>query len=152
MTATSPDRHAFGITAALLAQGERLDALSRMLTAILLATLLLGAGQGSPLTVTALIVGTGAGIVELYLAARVGLDAALFVHLGKDAADGRLDLLAFDAAMTGHGLAPPGMSGRPIARRCRGARRLLVGQASALLIQVALALGAALALTSGASR
>lgn len=152
MSATSPDRHAFGITAALLAQGERLDALSRMLTAILLATLLLGAGQGSPLTVTALIVGTGAGIVELYLAARVGLDAALFVRLEKDAAEGRLDLPAFDAAMTGHGLAPPGMGERSIARRCRGARRLLVGQASALLIQVALALGAALALTSGASR
>ena len=80
-------------------------------------------------------------MVELAIAMRVSLDAALFRRLAEDAAAERLDVAAFDAALLALKLMSPGKAGQPIARRFAGARRLLVLQGATLVMQVAAAIG-----------
>jgi hypothetical protein len=81
------------------------------------------------------------GVVELLIAMRVSLDAALFRRLANDAAGERLDVASFDAAMLALKLMRAGQAGQPIAKRFAGARRLLVIQEAALLLQVVASIG-----------
>ena len=133
-------REALALTAALLRQGERLDRLSRALTVVaLIGTMVAGtmvAGMvirasfvwyAMPMLALAALV----GLVELWLAIRTGIDAALFARLA--AGESRLDTL--DAALAGLGLMPPAKAGRPLEARIAGARRLLRWQGYALLAQ-----------------
>ena len=76
------------------------------------------------------------GTAELFIAMRVSLDAALFRRLANDAAGERLDVPSFDAAMLALKLMRAGQAGQPIAKRFAGARRLLVIQGAAFLLQV----------------
>lgn len=121
------------IAATLLEQGDRLDQLSRILTVGGLIGLV---GSGVVGLQTGLLSGAMAlaGLVELYFAFRVALDAVLFRQLARDGADWQ----SFDGAMTRLGLLPPAKAGRSAEARIAGALRLLRCQAVALAVQVAL--------------
>jgi len=116
------------VCAALLAQGQRIDALSRLLTvgALLLAPF----APQNALAGLGLVV--AAGILQLYLAIRVGFDAALFGRLAD-----MTDLAGMDAALLQLALIPAAKAGRSLAPRLAGARRLLRGQRLALALQLA---------------
>jgi hypothetical protein len=131
----------------LLDQGQIVNRLSIAVTAIAVAILLLPMLPPSEATLPTAAIVAIFGIAELAMAMRVGLDAALFRRLANDAAAERLDVAAFDAALLALKLMSPGKAGRPIARRFAGARRLLIVQGAALLLQLvaALAGGAAIA-------
>jgi hypothetical protein len=142
------DRLALAVAASLLEQGRVIDGLSRLVTALavvgtpILATLLSPLAMGLPLVVIAL------GLLQTWLASRVGFDAALFSRL---AASPGASTEAFDRVMTHIGLLPPGKAGRPWDLRIAGARRLMAWQAVAMLAQVGVAMAAAV-LIVGMSR
>jgi hypothetical protein len=146
-------RQLLATTAALLDQGRAVDRLSRLVTAAALAGLLLGplVGHAPPAAIAVLALVALAGAAELFFALRVGFDAALFRRLAAEAgAPGFADL---DAALVRLALIPSGKAGRPAAERAFGAKRLLVCQGLALIVQIAVALvgGAALALPMAGS-
>jgi hypothetical protein len=82
-----------------------------------------------------LAAGLVAALGQTVLALRVGFDAALFRRLSLAP-----DLAAFDTAMTALALMPAAKTGRPMAARVAGARRLIVLQGACLVAQVALIL------------
>lgn len=129
------------ITASLLRQGRGLDRLSRGLTLIGAAVVFFGSQSW---------LGAGmlmAGAAQSWFAFRVGFDAALFAALGRS----DCTLVGMDGALIGLHLMPEVKSGRDIALRAAGAKRLLMWQAAALLAQVALCvIAAGLAAVGGA--
>ena len=127
----SETRSTLAVTVALLERGADLNRLSALLTA---AALLLPLFVPQPVAFI-LLAAALAGVGELYFATRVGLDAALFVRL-----EATPDLAALDRGLAALGLLPPGKGGRPLAPRIAGARRLLIRQAIAFLLQVLLIL------------
>ena len=140
-------RQLLATASVLLDQGRAVDRLSRPLTvAALIGLLLVPSIRGAPATMLMTIMGLVAlaGMAEAYLAIRVDIDAALFRQLA--ASTGAPDLTALDAALLRLRLLPQAKAGRPALERIAGARRLLHGQAAALIVQIALILaGAALA-------
>jgi hypothetical protein len=120
----------------LLDQGMIVNRLSIAVTAIAIAILLLPMLPPSEATLPTAAAVALFGLVELFIAMRVSLDAALFRRLANDAAGERLDVASFDAAMLALKLMRAGQAGQPIAKRFAGARRLLVIQEAALLLQV----------------
>jgi len=124
----------------LLDQGILVNRLSIAVTAIAIGILLLPMLPPSEATLPTAAIVAAFGMAELAIAMRVGLDAALFRRLANDAAAERLDVAAFDAAMLALKLMRAGQAGQPIAKRFAGARRLLVIQAGALLLQAIAAL------------
>ena len=140
----SPNKQAAHMLAAatdLLEQGRSLNRLSVAITAIAVGVMLVPDFAGTT-PVTALV--ALAGVVELFFASRVRFDGRLFSRLATDAADDRLDLAAFDAALTALRLMPEGQVDRRIADRFLAARRLLLLQALALGAQIAIAVLGAL--------
>jgi hypothetical protein len=132
------------IAAALLDQGRRADGLSRLVTAAaLIALMVWPAMPGRPPVLVQAILGVVAlaGLGESYLASRVGFDVALFRRL-VDRRDA-FDLDRLDSALLRLDLIPPAKTGRPIAARVAGARRLLQWQGRLLGLQAALILGGA---------
>jgi hypothetical protein len=130
--------------AALLDQGRIIDATSRGLTvAAALALMLLPALASRPptLPMTILSVVMLAGIAEIYLAVRVGFDAALFRQLAAD--PGGPDLAALDGALVRLELLPPIKAGRPLPARLAAAQRLLRRQAVLVIVQACLVLAGA---------
>jgi hypothetical protein len=142
MTAADPgERDLATVAAALLDQGRRADALSRLVTvAALFVLMLLPAIPGRPPLLLPAMLGPVAllGLGEAYLAMRVGFDAALFRRLAAPVET--FDLGRLDEALLRLGLIPPGKTGRPIAERIAGTRRLLFWQGLMLGIQIALIL------------
>ena len=136
----SPHHAMLEVITALLQQGRIIDRWSRLLTIAALILLLATIMMGAPKIVLALVVLVG--IVEIYLAIRVGFDAALFERLREPAA---MDLASLDAALVQLGLLPASRSGRPLDDRIAGARRLFYKQGAALAIQLAVLLCAAAA-------
>ena len=124
----------------LLDQGLGIDRLSRLLTAAALIALIGIAvwGVHHPVPVSLLALSVLAGVVEVYLAIRVGFDAALFRHLADAAETGTRDLANLDAALMAIGLVPASKTGRPLEARVAGACRLFYQQAGSLALQVAL--------------
>ena len=120
----------------LLDQGQIVNRLSIAVTAIALAILLLPMLPPSEATLPTAALVALVGVIELFMAVRVSLDAALFRRLALDAQAERLDVAAFDAAMLALKLMSPGKAGQPIAKRFAGARRLLIIQGATLLLQV----------------
>jgi hypothetical protein len=149
MTADSLARPLFATTAALLEQGATLDRLSRPLTAASLIGLVLLPLLGPVTALSLALVGliALAGLAELYLALRVGFDAALFRELAESGE--AAELAPLDAGLSRLGLRPAAKAGRPAADRVAGAQRLLRRQAVALAAQLGVvALAAAFAATS----
>ena len=92
-----------------------------------------------PALVLSALLGSGAaGLSGLWLGIRTGFDAVIFARWARDAASGRLDLGAFDAAMVRRGLMPAAKAGRNIDARIAGATGLLRRHALMLAIQIGL--------------
>jgi hypothetical protein len=90
---------------------------------------------------------TIAGFAEMYLAVRVGFDAALFRRIAD--AGAQPDFAATDAALDALGLMPPAKSGRPAEARIAGARQLFRFQVLTLAAQgVSLLAGVSIMLIS----
>jgi len=127
--------------AALLEQGRRVDALSHGVTwaALLTGVIALGfGGRGAHGFAAMAAAAVLVGLVELWFAARVDLDAQLFRHLAAEAGAGRLDLARFDAGLHLAGLIPAPTATRGIGARIAGARRLLGAQAAVCALQLML--------------
>lgn len=143
------ERDVLATAAALLDQGERIDGLSRAVTVTALAAL---AAFGlfdieTPASAALFASSVLMGLAELYLAIRVGLDAALFRRMAD--ASAAPDLARLDGTMTALGLLPAGKAGRPLDQRTNGACRLLRIQAILAAVQIALfMIGAVLAMLS----
>lgn len=142
MEALSPTKEASprdvaAAAANLLDQGAIIDRLSRPITIAGLIGLMVGLGiELGALLIAGLMLVTLAGLAETYLAFRTGFDAALFRRLstGNEGPDlGRLD-----AALAELGLECKAEGN--IEQRASAARRLLVLQGSALVLQVAVVL------------
>ncbi|WP_190285828.1 hypothetical protein [Montanilutibacter psychrotolerans] len=132
--------------ALLLRQGRRLNALSWLLLALAGGWLVIAAsGQGTLAggSLPWLLVSVSAGLLQLYHAVRVDLDADLLEALSEaggapggsdeDVADASARTL--DASLQSLGLQPPSGGGRDWRARWRGARRLLLWQSAWLLAQ-----------------
>ncbi|RYJ02910.1 MAG: hypothetical protein EON47_05990, partial [Acetobacteraceae bacterium] len=133
------DRDLAATGALLLAEARRIDRLSRPVTILAMAVLLLApllptAPSRGGVAVLALVVVLGLG--QAFTALRVAFDARLFAALG----DGRAPatLAALDVALTGLGLLPDAKAGRPLPLplRLAGAARLMRRQAALLLGQI----------------
>ena len=153
--ADTVERDLAAAAAALLDQGQRADHLSRLITAAAIVSCCCcrrswGRRRWYWRQSSALV--ALLGFVELYLAIRVGFDAALFHRWGA-VPDG-FDCARLDRALLRLGLMPEAKTGRPIAERIAGARRLLAWQgvtlaAQVLLVLVGAALSASLARSGG---
>lgn len=129
--------------ASFLAQGRLIGGLSQLLTAgaiLLLVALEIFGPTPSPATAIALLLAIALGLAERTFAFRVGFDAALFARLADDRSAA---LPRFDQALIDLGLLPPEKAGRPVEVRFAGARRLLLRQAAAAILQVLALIAAA---------
>lgn len=129
-----------GLCADMLTLGRSLDLWSSGLALVALGALLLApALAAAPLWAT-----LAPALPARYFALRVRFDEAVFrrwANVWSGSADDHLPavtMAAFDRAL---GRTP---DGRPLAARCRGARRLLCWQALATLLQTACAVAAAM--------
>jgi hypothetical protein len=139
------ERAMLGIAAELMAQGRALHLLSALATAVALGLAALGPASPTPAAQAALAISLLAGAAETVLAVRTGFDAGLFGRLAAG-----LDLADLDAGMRALGLMPARKTGRPVAARIAGAKRLLAWQAAVLLLQAACLGAAALPFAAGA--
>ena len=132
------------VVSVLLRQGERLDRLSRALTVVaLIAIVLTGVMlttlrddarvQTSLAWYTVLLPGGAllAGLAQVWLAMRTGIDAALFERVATGAT--HWDIM--DTAMLRLRLMPAAKIRRPVEARVAGALRLLRLQGVALAVQ-----------------
>ena len=142
---TPVERSLMATTAALLAQGRLLDGLSRPLTLFALGSLLVAPLLAMPLSwslLMLLVAIGGVGLVQAYFAFRVAFDAALFQALS--AGDALNGLPGLDGALAALRLMPERKAGRLAEARARGAMRLLLFQASLIVLQVVLIVGGGL--------
>ena len=129
--------------AAFLAQGRLIGGLSRLLTAgalLLLVALEIFGPTPPTATAIALLAAIALGLVERYFAFRVGFDAALFARLADDP---YATLPHLDRAFVDLGLLPREKAGRTLQVRFAGARKLLLRQAAAAILQVLALIAAA---------
>lgn len=134
-----PPRDVAAAAADLLDQGATIDRLSRPITIAAMIGLMVGLGiELGALLIAGLMLVTLAGLAETYLAFCTGFDAALFRRLSTGN-EGQ-DLGKLDAALIELGLLTESKPERAIEQRALGARRLLVLQGSALVLQVAVVL------------
>ncbi len=123
----------------LLDLGAIIDRVSRPITIAALIGLMVGLGLGlGALLIASLLLVALSGLAETYLALRTGFDAALLRRLVTGNQDP--DLGKLDAALSELGLIAESKTEHAIAERASGARRLLVLQGSALVLQVAVVL------------
>lgn len=137
------ERQILTTTAIVLDQGVRLDNMSRGLSmASLIGVVCVGVvtGRASAPSMALLASAALAGLVELWLAMRVAIDAALFRQLATAATP---DWATLDAALLRLHLLPKAKAGRPAAERIGGTWRLLRGQGAALIVQVGLIIAGA---------
>jgi hypothetical protein len=130
---SDPQTASLSIAAALLRQGRTINLASCCFTLAALAGALLGSSGAVPLVL--LLAAILLGMAQVYLAIRVGFDAALFDGLAQQAAGAKADLAAFDRAMLALGLLPAEKVGRDVAPRIVGARRLFSLQIAAMACQ-----------------
>jgi len=126
------ERATYGMVADLLESGSPMHHASVAL--LLAAALGFTAGEGSGLLAGSMI----AGLVQGYFRLRTGFDA----HLVRRLENG-FDPASFDTTMSRLGLLDERRIGRAAVVRCRGARRLLIGQAVSLAIQAVCLVAAA---------
>jgi hypothetical protein len=110
------------VVAGFLKAGRVLDSASSVL---LLGTLVLARGPLSAPVLALMLVNVVLAVAAKYLAWRVALDAEFFTLLHEQPTQ----TAAFDAALAAFLGRPAPVAGRSLASRCRGARRLVVGQA-----------------------
>ncbi len=125
------------IVSILLRQGQLLDRLSRAITvAALVGLVVCGVLLDRPPVFGMVLMGAVIvmGVIELWFAVRVAIDADLFHCLADDP-----DWAALDAALVELDMIPASKTGRAAKPRIAGARRLLRFQSLALIVQLVLA-------------
>ncbi|MBS1160965.1 MAG: hypothetical protein H6R15_3384 [Proteobacteria bacterium] len=129
------------IGAALCETGQRIDAWSRLFTAIaLLACVLPAPCSVWPFLLVGILL---AGLAQVFYALRTGFDRAIFAHwLAQPENTAITGLAAFDQALLVARLAKR-LPERTLGERVAGVRRLVLGQLLALGGQIAGTLGAA---------
>lgn len=137
----SADQARAAIGAALCETGQRIDAWSRLLSAVaLLACALPPPGAIWPFLLTGVLL---AGLGQLYCALRTGFDRAIFAHwLAQPENAAPAALAAFDQALLETRLAKR-LKERTLGERIAAVRRLVLGQLLALGGQIAGTLAAA---------
>ena len=141
MTEKPLPRDIAAAAADLLDQGATINRLSRPLTIAALIGLIIGLGvELGALLVAGLLLVALAGLAETYLAIRIGFDAKLFRRLAEGDDDPAATLGRLDAALIELGVLTESNPERAIEQRASSARRLLVLQGSALVLQVAVVL------------
>jgi len=138
--------HMMAAMADLLDQGQIVNRLSLAVTAIGAAVLLVPLVPASTVFIPTAILVVTVGAAEIVLAMRVGLDAALFRRLAAEAAADRLDAAAFEAAILALRIIPHRKPTQPIPKRVGGAKRFLLLQGAALVLQIIIAMAGALAM------
>lgn len=142
---TQAERDLAAAGALLLEQGKRIDRISRAVTLIAVAGMLLVAslpalsarGAAAAMVLVVLL-----GLGQAYYALRVDFDARLFAALGNGSTPGTLDRL--DVALIGLGLLPQAKASRALEPRLAGATRLIRWQAALLVGQLLVCFAAAL--------
>lgn len=124
------DAWSAAVAAAVLRRGALIHTASLLLLGMAVVAGAAARADVAFLVAAGVIVALGAA--ELWLAARVALDADLFDAI----ATRRADLAGFDRAMQRLGLMPQGKGGRTMAARIRGALGLLKLQAMLLGLQL----------------
>ncbi len=124
----------------ILDQGQTVNRLSVALTAIGLGVLLIPMIPASDATQPTAAIVAVIGVVELFLAARVGIAAAQFRRLAEDANAERLDIAAYDAALVQLKLSSEKNASRPISQRLTIARRFLIVQSALFVLQAVVAI------------
>jgi len=146
VTRPADDSEVLAVVAALLDTGRDAGHLSRALTVLAFAGLLAPLWGAVPAVgMVLLMVAAVAGLGGAYAGARVGLDAALFRHLGAAAQGPTL----LDAALVRLGMLPDRKAGRSLGLRVMGAQRLLRVQVALLGVQAAALVGAGVWAASG---
>ena len=146
MTTPAAEAELLATVVALLDAGRGIERLSRALTVLAFAGLLVPVWVRVPPGSLVLLLGSAAaGLGGAYVGARVGLDAALFRRL---AAVGRGPAL-LDDALVQLGMLPVRKAGRPSEQRVAGARRLLRMQVLLLGVQAGALAAAGLWRTAG---
>jgi hypothetical protein len=143
---TSFSRQTVATASIVLDQGRVADRLSRGLTIASLVSLVAISVLTPHTSISAmLLIGAAAlcGLVELWFAARVLIDAALFHQLALTEDSPEWGVL--DGALIELRMLPEAKAGRPTASRIAGAFRLLRLQIIALIVQFGLIVAAALA-------
>jgi hypothetical protein len=140
-------REMAAMASVMLDQGKLADRMSRGLTIASLVGTVALAGHGAIPAMTLIGAAALVGLVELWFAARVAVDAALFRRLSRE--QGSPDWALLDSALTELRLLPADKAGRPAAARIAGAFRLLRLQIITLLVQFGLIVAGAAA---GAAR
>jgi hypothetical protein len=140
-TEKASPRNIASAAADLLDQGAIIDRLSRPLTIAAVIGLIVGLGvELGPLLVAGILLVTLGGLLETYLAMRTGFNAKLFRRLAEGNESGTAHVGRIDAALIELGLLAKSKAGRTIEQRALGARRLLVLQGCALVLQIAVVL------------
>lgn len=121
---------AMRVVAGFLKAGRVLDGASSVL---LLGTVVLTRTPFSTLSGALLGIAFTLALVAKYLAWRVALDAEFFTLLHEQPTQ----VAVFDAALASFLGQPAPVAERSLASRCRGARRLVAGQAIATVAQLA---------------
>ena len=125
------------VVSIVLDQGRRIHGMSSAITVAALIGCVLPALSEHRMSLLSLgILGAviAVGVIELWFAIRVSIDAALFRRLARVP-----DWRTLDEALINLGMIPAEKTGRPEAVRIAGARRLLRFQAVALIAQIGLA-------------
>lgn len=146
MTIDSIDLHieeeALAAAASLLRQGRTVHLATLIFMVLVFIAAIFRPG---PETIAAAVAALLIGGAETYFAARVGLDGRIFARMEKHAANGRLDLSAFDEGMLLAGLVTAIPPERNLETRIAGAVRLFRRQAAlaglqGIILIIALAL------------
>jgi hypothetical protein len=136
----------FAAAADLLDQGQAVNRLSIAVTAIGLGVLLIPMIPASAATQPTAAIVAVLGVAELFLAGRVAVSAGQFRRLAADAAAERLDITAFDAALISLKFLSAKKAGQSITKRFTVARRYMIAQTAAFILQVMAAIAGASAL------
>ena len=123
---TDAERAQIAVMARLLESAGKLDTLSTGLTLLALA-----ACAFDKLHATATIIVVALGLLAKLYAVRITFDAKLF----RDVSTGAITTEDLDQALVALALAPRGKVGRDWTTRCRGAKRLIVFLAAAVVGQ-----------------
>ena len=137
MSAVADERALAAVTADLLRQGGSVHAASVGLTVVAaLGIALLAAQQVRPWSLAGMSAALLLGLIETWLAVRVGFDRRILQRLAGAAGE-FLEPSQFDRTLVALGLGRSDIPARPMTDRVRGCARLLRAQVVAFVLQIA---------------
>ena len=137
MSDVADERALAAVTADLLRQGGSVHAASVGLTVVAgLGIALLAAQQVRPWSLAGMSAALLLGLIETWLAVRVGFDRRILQRLAGAAGE-FLEPSQFDRTLVALGLGRSDIPARPMTDRVRGCARLLRAQVVAFVLQIA---------------